>query len=250
MSRRKSWGDDQPSVGGDELWWVHALGMALGAVLVGIFVIAWQTDSTAWHVAWLAWYAITTVAVAYLANRPRRVQRELDRAWAARFHERSIRDELTGLHNRRYFHEAIEAAVAAGEAGVPFTLLFVDLNGFKQINDRFGHAVGDQALVHASHLLGSATPPEGTAARIGGDEFALVLPGYDAAGADLLAARIEAAFTSAPFAGNGRRVPLQVACGAGEWSAGMGPSDVLREADAALYRRKAELGRTFERRAS
>lgn len=82
-------------------------------------------------------------------------------------------DELTGLFNRRAFFD-IAAARMAGEEGLQ--LLIADIDHFKRINDSMGHAAGDLALVHAAHVFRDCLGPEGTVARIGGEEFALLVP--------------------------------------------------------------------------
>ena len=108
-------------------------------------------------------------------------------------------DPLTGLENRRAFDEALSAALAGG---TPFTVLLVDVDQFKQINDRFGHTTGDRVLrelaAHASDVVRSGD----CLARIGGDEFALVAPGAGVEAARRLAESLRTAGTHVD-AGNG-----------------------------------------------
>ena len=222
---------------------------AAGAVLVVLFVAAWATHDTAWYVAWLAWFGVMSVAVSAIAGIPRRLQRQLDREWAARFHERSIRDELTGLYNRRHFNDVMDGAVRSGP-GTPFALVLLDLNDFKRINDTYGHAAGDAALVHTATVLSNVAPTIATLARTGGDEFAVILPGLDRTSGAKFVRDVEVALKMAPFGVDGTSMRLYAACGMAEWAPGMSAEEVLREADLALYRRKAELGRLRERRAS
>ncbi len=100
---------------------------------------------------------------------------------AARYHEQARRDPLTGLHNRRYVDEQLAPAIArAAKAGSPLTVALVDLDHFKKVNDTLSHHVGDQVLVAVAALLADAQTelaPAGFAARLGGEEFLLVLPG-------------------------------------------------------------------------
>jgi diguanylate cyclase (GGDEF)-like protein len=86
-------------------------------------------------------------------------------------------DSLTGAVNARTFYEAVNAAAhAAHRAGRPLTLAYLDLDNFKQLNDRFGHAAGDEALRHVCSAVREALGGAGLLARLGGDEFALLLP--------------------------------------------------------------------------
>jgi diguanylate cyclase (GGDEF)-like protein len=111
---------------------------------------------------------------------------------AERYREQALRDPLTGLHNRRYVHENLPAAVAlAAETGSPLTVAVVDLDHFKRINDTLSHDVGDQVLVAVAELLRSgqrALSDTGFVARMGGEEFLVVLPGV---GARQAAGRLE-----------------------------------------------------------
>ncbi len=89
-----------------------------------------------------------------------------------------VRDTLTPLFNRRHFIGCLTERLNRLERyGTQAALLFVDVNGMKRINDRFGHAAGDFALLHIARLLGGAVRSTDVAARIGGDEFALILDG-------------------------------------------------------------------------
>lgn len=108
-------------------------------------------------------------------------QRELD--FAAR------KDALTGIANRRAFDEAMTTAAASGNA---FSLLLLDLDGFKAINDRLGHAAGDDLLRQVADRLATVTRDGDLIARLGGDEFAIIAPGADARQARNLAERVVA----------------------------------------------------------
>ncbi|MFM7462578.1 MAG: diguanylate cyclase domain-containing protein [Actinomycetota bacterium] len=136
-------------------------------------------------------------------------------------------DELTGLANRRAFLERI-AEVEVGQ-----TLLLLDLNGFKPVNDRYGHATGDQLLQQVDHRLGRLIESNWTLARLGGDEFALLTSSSAQAGES--AAAVSAAF-SYPFHLSGIG-DVQVGASIGAVIAD-GDGDLLRRADMAMYQAK------------
>ena len=89
---------------------------------------------------------------------------------------RATRDPLTGLLNRAAFEEALHHEVAAADRDTPPTLLLIDLDGFKQVNDTLGHLAGDDVLVRVSRLLEAGVRRSDVVARLGGDEFAVLLP--------------------------------------------------------------------------
>src|SRR4051794_2915904 len=93
-------------------------------------------------------------------------------------------DHLTGALNRRGFHERVQAEMArASRSGDPLSVVLVDLDGFKRVNDESGHAAGDELLRWVAGRLGAGLRPSDAAGRLGGDEFALLLPGLDAGAA-------------------------------------------------------------------
>jgi diguanylate cyclase (GGDEF)-like protein len=113
------------------------------------------------------------------------------RALKERYHQLALVDELTGLHNRRFFFPEAAAALARTlRNGQPFTVLVLDLGDFKGINDRHGHAIGDQVLVRIGQILRQQTRDGDILARLGGDEFVLALPDTASEGGRILAGRI------------------------------------------------------------
>ena len=112
---------------------------------------------------------------------------------AGELEQLSLRDELTGLFNRRGFEQLGDAAIAtARQSEAEICVLFTDLDGLKAINDRFGHAAGDQALIHVAKTLRAAVRSTDVVGRIGGDEFAAVIVGLSLPAVDKLCDRVRA----------------------------------------------------------
>lgn len=150
---------------------------------------------------------------------------------------RATTDALTGLANRAAFTAALTAALERGvEPDV--SVLFIDLDDFKSINDRFGHEAGDQVLREVAGRLRRAARPGDVCARLGGDEFAVLLPGAGADAAEQAAQRL-ADSIRAPLRRVGDvLVPLSASVGAATVPAGTDPETLLRQADAAMYTAK------------
>jgi diguanylate cyclase (GGDEF)-like protein/PAS domain S-box-containing protein len=156
-------------------------------------------------------------------------------------------DALTGLPNRTLFFERLEKVLAAGE-GQRFGLCYLDLDGFKTINDSLGHAAGDRLLVEvADRLQSCATAPGEMVARLGGDEFVALTTGPDSRReVDELAARIMNALL-APVSIDGRELTVRGSIGIVEGAAGeRSAAEVLRSADITMYRAKSAGGNRFE----
>ncbi|MBE4739663.1 putative bifunctional diguanylate cyclase/phosphodiesterase [Streptomyces caniscabiei] len=156
-------------------------------------------------------------------------------------------DALTGLPNRTLFFERLEKALAAGD-GQRFGLCYLDLDGFKTINDSLGHAAGDRLLVEvADRLQSCATAPGEMVARLGGDEFVALTTGTDTEReVDELADRIMNALVT-PVRIDGRELLVRGSIGIVEGPAGeRGPAEVLRSADITMYRAKSAGGNRYE----
>jgi diguanylate cyclase (GGDEF)-like protein len=149
-------------------------------------------------------------------------------------------DPLTGLANRSLFGDRLTAALTGRRSQVTATqvgVMFLDADGFKQINDTYGHEAGDEALLTIGHRLRSHVRPQDTVARLGGDEFAVTAPRINAAGLDGLSGRVRSAL-SQPHLIHGHLVPVPVSIGIHLAAPGESADAALREADRAMYAAK------------
>ena len=151
-------------------------------------------------------------------------------------------DTLTPLPNRRRFLRELERVVAlAGRHGTPAALLYIDIDSLKAINDAHGHAVGDAVLVHVAKLLAQLVRSTDLAARIGGDEFALILDHLDHESAIEAAERIARCIADNPAEVEGCTVALNASIGTAMILAGDSAEDAMRRADRNMYLAKSEI---------
>jgi diguanylate cyclase (GGDEF)-like protein len=218
-------------------------------------------DGTSWRIAisssqrelygllngagrWMPWVALAALAVAGLVlmvlvarlarHRSRLTELNTDLARLAEV------DPLTGLRNRRaieqYLHDGLSAA---RRHDLALSLLVIDLDHFKTINDRFGHHVGDAVLVHTAQVLDRALRTEDAIGRWGGEEFLVVLPGTDEDGALRVAGRLrEALAADPPDEALAHGMSVTVTTGVAGWQHEE-MSELISRADGALYRGKA-----------
>lgn len=160
---------------------------------------------------------------------------------AEQFEKLANTDDLTELANRRLFMEVLQITQARGvTSGQPATLLMLDIDCFKMINDRHGHAVGDQVLQHIAGLFPSALRDEDLAARIGGEEFAVLLHDTEFAQAKEIAERLCRQVDATPLRLENEDISYTVSIGVAQIEASDDSHEqVLRRADSALYRAKA-----------
>lgn len=164
------------------------------------------------------------------------LQRQLIEA-REEFRHQATHDPLTGLLNRRAILEILKGAVAAP----PVTVAMVDIDHFKQINDRFGHDIGDRVLIEAAQLMRLSLRPEDAVGRIGGEEFLVVLPSCEEPHGQAIGERLRRRAEQAEISVNGQFVPLTFSVGIATDAREVGavPYDALmKAADVALYRAK------------
>ena len=192
--------EEAEAIGGDVLLWIF---MAAGMIVLMVRVRAQRVEMA---------------------------ERESRQAHLAR------EDSLTGLGNRRAFEEALKVEGARSRrAGSTLSLVVIDVDDFKNINDRFGHDAGDKVLCKVADTLRMESRASDRSFRWGGDEFVVLLPDTDLAQAELACERIAHAVEQSCVAPDGS--PLQVSCGASVLT-GDGEDRLLAEADTALYGRK------------
>jgi diguanylate cyclase (GGDEF)-like protein len=159
----------------------------------------------------------------------------------------ALHDSLTGLPNRTLLNDQLskllrtskpESGERSGDGQPAGAVLFVDLDGFKAVNDTEGHLIGDELLKLAARRISAAVRPQDTVARLGGDEFVVLLPGVDAHTAAGVGQRIVEAFRQSFVAGDEVWRSLTLSVGVAVVAAGTDPGEALRQADSALYHAK------------
>jgi two-component system cell cycle response regulator len=153
----------------------------------------------------------------------------------------SVTDDLTSLYNSRYLTQVLRREVKrASRSGRPLSLLFLDLDGFKSINDSHGHLFGSRALVEAAAVIRSSARETDVVARFGGDEFALVLPDTGSDGARAVAERVRERIAAHAFLqADGLHIRLTASVGVATLPDVAGSEEALiQAADQAMYRVK------------
>ena len=215
---------------------VVAMGAAMIGGYVALFGMSGLTTSAAFFVAVMG--AFTLICTMASAN-----------SWAA--HERQVQlistqrtlaatDPLTGIPNRRTLIERLPLAVEAAAGGRRTVVCAVDLDGFKAVNDRDGHAAGDALLKAVASVLGAAVRETDTVARLGGDEFAVLADVSDTFSGEMLAERLRQAVALV-----GARGGVTASIGVAAVLPGEDVADLMHRADAAMYRAKAAGGDRF-----
>jgi diguanylate cyclase (GGDEF)-like protein len=184
--------------------------------------------------ALFAFYAVTiSSSFAFLLMHKERADRET--------YELATTDSLTGVYNRRTFKELAEPQLSRSRrAHLPVSLLLLDLDHFKRINDTYGHLAGDDVLREFSRLVREGLRKEDLLARYGGEEFVVLLPGTGAAAAQVSAERIREDVAARQLDANGHLVRVTVSIGVASEAGDTLPSleAMLGRADEALYQAK------------
>ncbi|TMK86472.1 MAG: GGDEF domain-containing protein, partial [Actinobacteria bacterium] len=150
----------------------------------------------------------------------------------------AFHDPLTGLANRTLLADHLAQAIE-GSRDQGLACLFIDLDDFKSVNDRFGHQAGDAVLVELARRLTDATREVDVVTRFGGEEFALILPKTPVQGTLRLAEKVREVVSNEPFVAGNASIPVTVSVGAAGYpDHGLSTADLLSAADAALYRAK------------
>jgi diguanylate cyclase (GGDEF)-like protein len=149
-------------------------------------------------------------------------------------------DALTGLHNRRWMESAFARILQRHQTPKrPVSVLMIDIDHFKRVNDVHGHTVGDEVLSRAARRIEVALRPGDLCARYGGEEFCILLPEVDAASAARIAQRICASVSQEPFClKSGASLPITVSIGVADWDHQAPLESLVRAADGALYQAK------------
>jgi diguanylate cyclase (GGDEF)-like protein len=160
-------------------------------------------------------------------------------------------DALAPISNRRAFLRDLARTIGYVERyGVACSLLYFDLDGLKAINDTFGHAAGDAALIHVAEVLLAHTRSSDVVGRLGGDEFGVLLTRADEAAALGKAVLLSDAVAATPLSWKSEIIPISVAFGAHRLAAGEEPQVALATADRAMYRNKRDRGQRRDDRAA
>jgi two-component system cell cycle response regulator len=155
--------------------------------------------------------------------------------------ELAVTDSLTGLNNRRYMMSRLDALFeACREGGEPVSLMMLDIDHFKRVNDTWGHARGDDVLREAAVRLAASVRAIDLPCRYGGEEFVVVMPATRLSDAARVAERIRGAISSEAFLAGDQEIPVSVSVGVSSSEGGADrPESLLRRADEALYEAKS-----------
>jgi len=154
--------------------------------------------------------------------------------------ELASRDPLTGLHNRRYLVDRFGPLLASAElSGEPLTVILIDVDRFKDVNDRYGHLIGDEVLISLAHRIREHAPPGALVARWGGEEFFLALPGADAATGVAVAEALRGRCERDGIAVAGPTISCTLSIGVASYpTSGTTMNDLFHAADTTLYEAK------------
>jgi len=151
----------------------------------------------------------------------------------------AVTDGLTGLANHKTFYEMLERELwRSRRYGGQISVIMVDIDNLKEINDTYGHSTGDRVIIEVSRKIRDCIRQIDIAARYGGDEFALILPNTPLSDAVVVAQRMVDAVAGSPIILNKKQVSLSISVGLGQYDADATPEDITSKSDQALYKAK------------
>ncbi len=234
------------------LMWLYTIALAAFAQSSVAFLLAHAWDHQWWlaHLVFAAGFFVLSYGVIQAFHTTRafstvysqtEMMRQLEEA-NVRLAELAATDPLTGVANRRHFLAHFTEELARRErSGESLALLVMDIDHFKQVNDRHGHAAGDVTLVAFAGRTRELLRPADLMGRIGGEEFCVLLPGVGREQAALVASRIREAMDNHPVSTSGAVLSVTVSIGVAEFGTdGESIESLMRTADERLYRAKAE----------
>ena len=218
-------------------WFLMAVGgIAFSLMGLKVFPVSWlSVNGMAIGIS-----AESLLFAMALTDRFKRLELESERLEAvqAQYRELSMKDPLTGLYNKRYFTIMLDAALKEAAGGqIALSILLIDMDNLKPINDGFGHDRGDEVLVTLAGTLVKCVREGDEACRVGGDEFAVILSGIDKTGAGRVAERIRSRFALDSFRETEKLNPT-ISLGMSAYVPGDSPESLQKRADEALYEAK------------
>ncbi|MCJ2183233.1 GGDEF domain-containing protein [Novosphingobium sp. 1949] len=219
--------------------WALPIVILSSADMIGSNVGLWGAGPQLLVVLAAAWQTLWLAAAASRLHARLHLEHAQAQRGEAQARELARRDVLTGLRNRRGFTEDIEPALAAVNAGEgKAALLLLDVDHFKRVNDRHGHDAGDSVLQSVARVIATFEAADCVPARLGGEEFALLIHGERAATAPAIAEALRRAIAAYPHGDIIAHQPVTVSIGLSRARAGRAFRDLYRDADQALYQAK------------